>query len=75
MRNNQDTPLIVRSIRRVRKGVYAVWLRHPSRRPYNQGLPEYFYGATIHEARAMCRRMYPSVIFPGKAKTLESNDA
>lgn len=77
MRKNQDTPLIARTIRRVRKGVYDIALYHPSGRRYGIW-PERFYAKDMAAARAACMRLYPSTVFlPSRRakETLESHDA
>ena len=63
MKRTQDTPLLARSIKRVRKGVYEIRLEHPSRRKYGY---ELFWAPSIEAAKQQCLRLYPSTVFVPK---------
>lgn len=65
MPTRYDTPLIARAIKRLRKGAYSIRLCHPSGRLYGT---ERFYAPNIEQARAACKRLYPSTVFPHKRR-------
>jgi hypothetical protein len=64
----QDTLLVARSIKRVRKGVYDITLYHPSGRKYGE---ERFSALNQEDALRRCRLIYPSVTRkPAKASAM-----
>jgi hypothetical protein len=54
-----DTPLLARTIKRVRKGVYDIVLYHPSGRKYGE---ERVTATNKQDALRRCRLIYPSTI-------------
>lgn len=73
LKRADDTPLLARSIRRVRKGVYEIMLYHPSGRKYGY---ERVFAASMHLAYAACLRLYPTTVFvPKRRVTPKSNQA
>jgi hypothetical protein len=59
MRQREDTPLLARTIKRVRKGVYDIVLYHPSGRKYGE---ERVTATNKQDALRRCRLIYPSTI-------------
>jgi hypothetical protein len=67
----QDTPLLARSIKRVRKGVYDIMLYHPSGRKYGE---ERFVARNKEDALRRCRLIYPSTILAPTRKNKRAID-
>lgn len=65
MGTTHDTPLLARTIKRVRKGLYRIELWHPSGRKFED---ELFEAATVKRARERCRLLYPSTVFVPSGK-------
>lgn len=61
----QDPPLIVRAIRRVRKGVYEARITHESGHFYGY---ERIHGIDKAQALINLQRILPSAMLPPKAK-------
>jgi hypothetical protein len=60
MKRPDDMPLLIKRIRRVRKGDYELSLYFVSGRLYGR---ERFNGRDMAQAIERCRRLYPSTVF------------